>query len=180
MDSTIVLMLGTVAAGVFLGFIIGKFAARSDNEEKIQEAFERGKQEGDVEKANLTVALGEELLKLRSGIHSVAQAYESTVRVMHERLGNSLRDGFIGVPGGEEVQLSLQFDPSTAISETDGAPPLSDVEDSNIQSVRHSTLSNYDFKDDDMDERMEDDVADTMVTSAVEPEIAHAKNGHAN
>lgn len=183
MDSTIVLMFGTVAAGIFLGFILGRFAARSDDSVKIDEAFKRGKEESDVEKANLTVALGEELLKLRSGIQSVAQAYESTVRVMHDRLGNSLPQGYIGGPGGEEVQLSLHFEPTEAeFTQTS--------EDPNIQSVRHSNLEDYDFSEvpgDESFETPEDDTAATMVGNVLqsdlpleEPESVLNKNGHAN
>ena len=111
MDLMFVLVLGTVAAGILLGMVVGKLMSRADMDEKVEQAFRRGKEEAEVEKANLAMSLGEQLVKIRDSIHHVAQAYDSTVRVVQENLFATVDRSKIAVGGREEPQLSLDFQP---------------------------------------------------------------------
>lgn len=109
MDLTLVLMLGTVAAGILFGIMVGILMSRSDADAKVEKAFRRGKEEADVERANLAVSLGEQLVKIREGLHQVAQAYEGTVRVVQENLIGKLDPSQVSLVAPSEQQLALDF-----------------------------------------------------------------------
>ena len=110
MDLTLALMLGTVAAAVLLGIVIGKAMISASLETKVQDAFRRGKDEAEVEKANLAMTLGEQLVKIREGIQQVAQAYDSTVRVVQENLLSGIDRAKLTDESTGEIQLSLDFE----------------------------------------------------------------------
>ncbi len=107
MDTTLLLTLGLIAAGIFLGLLIGRYSAGRGQSKLIREAFERGKAESEIEKANLAVEIGDQMLKLRNGIQDLARAYEGTARVVRERLLGSVERN---IDGPSEPQLSLHFD----------------------------------------------------------------------
>jgi len=106
MDSAFLLLLGLTSVGVILGILIGRLTARREQAKLMQDAFERGRAESEVEKANLAVEIGDQMLKLRSGIQDLARAYEGTARIVRDRLLGSV-DHTISVPS--ETQLSLNF-----------------------------------------------------------------------
>ena len=123
MDSTLLLLLGLTCVGVILGVLIGRLTARVEQSKLVSDAFERGKAESEVEKANLAIEIGDQMLKLRSGIQDLARAYEGTARIVRERLLGSV-DGTINVPS--ETQLSLNF--HSGELHTGGASPFADDE----------------------------------------------------
>ncbi|MFN8391890.1 MAG: hypothetical protein U0136_16490 [Bdellovibrionota bacterium] len=90
MNGLILLVFGTVFAAVVLGIIIGRLSVRTEVKKKIDEAFEQGREEAEVEKANIALELGHQLIKMRDSIQMAAEAYENTVQVVRDRLATSV------------------------------------------------------------------------------------------
>ncbi len=114
MDLVIVLMLGTIAAAVLLGVLIGRISARSEITEKVESAIQKGREESEVEKASIALELSQQLIKMRDSIKQAADAYKGTVQVVRERLASSIellpaQDSEKKVLDGGDMQLSLEF-----------------------------------------------------------------------
>lgn len=100
-------------ACVLLGFLVGRIFSKVGISRKIDDAVAKEKtkieQDAAKEKAEISAQLGQELFKVRDSIVQSAKAYESTVRIIQERLQPGENMERFAIIGANQSQLALDL-----------------------------------------------------------------------
>jgi hypothetical protein len=167
MDMFVVLIVGTIAAAVILGVLIGKISARSESDARVEQAFQKGREEADVEKANIALEIGQQLIKMRESIKQAAEAYESTVMVVRDRLAGSVellsaddRGQRLLEPADVQLSVNLEHRPDENVT---SASKAVDSDTADKDTARRPQLAST---DDSIQPAASDDMSDSSAQSA--------------
>lgn len=86
---TLIILLAVTVCSLLIGIFLGRSGSQAETAEQVEVAYARGREESEVEKANLALELGEHLAKMRSCIQQTAEVYQQTVNAVQERLSLS-------------------------------------------------------------------------------------------
>jgi len=109
LDPLFIIVFCMAFACLLLGFAIGRIVSMKSSSKQSNEAFEKGKLESieatSRERAEISAELEKELLKVRESIILSARAYESTVKIVQEKLIPPA----LTLDNNQDSQLTLDF-----------------------------------------------------------------------
>jgi hypothetical protein len=135
-------------AWLLFGFLIGRLYSRTSISKKIEEAVAKQKIELEEnaakEKAEISAQLGQELFKVRDSIIQSAKAYESTVKIIQEKLQPNESMEQLLIVGKNESQLALELQETEDI-------PVEQSDQNNQQDIEIEQDSQLEFEYTDSD-----------------------------
>jgi len=107
----------TAVVTFFPGLLLGYLWARRKQSSLVQEAYDRAREEFDVERAELSEDLGAQLSKIRHSIIQSVEAYESAAKVVEEKCLKNIK-GYTALEASKEEQRQLDFFKTAGSEET--------------------------------------------------------------
>jgi len=106
----------TAVLTFFPGLLLGYLWARRKQSSLVQEAYDRAREEFDVERTELSEDLGTQLSKIRHSIIQSVEAYESAAKVVEEKCRKNIK-GYAALEATKEEQRQLDFFKTTGSEE---------------------------------------------------------------
>ena len=109
LDPLFIIVFCMAFACILLGFALGRIVSMKSSSKQKNQAFEEGKLESietaSRERAEISAELEKELLKVRESIILSARAYESTIKIVQEKLVPPA----LTLGSNQDSQLTLDF-----------------------------------------------------------------------
>lgn len=100
---TVVVLIVAVIAAFISGYFLGREQTLSSLNKRIEESYQRGRAEVEMEKQKLAGEIRDRLVDLKGSLKSTVAAYESTTRVLRSAMSISTESRDLG------ADLALDF-----------------------------------------------------------------------